>query len=105
MIIRRVPFDKLSLTWEPNDKRYYLPLPLMPEFAWTGGTSEFKVSELKYRLLFLALRRFYFREQLRSCGGLDLWACSGTSSFERARIFWNRATLDAYATLDGNNLL
>jgi hypothetical protein len=36
------------------------------------------------------------------CGGLDFWKCAGTSSMERARIFWNRALLDAWATFRAN---
>lgn len=65
--------------------------------AWTGGDSpgpEDKSGEA-YRLV----RRSLFREQLKECGGLDLWKCAGTSCMERARIFWNRASLDAWRTV------
>jgi len=72
--------------------------------AWTGGgTPE---SEPRLRkvdssrgITFRELRREFFREQLRECGGLGLWKCAGTSSMERARIFWKRASADAYATM------
>jgi hypothetical protein len=44
----------------------------------------------------------FFREQVRECGGLDLWACAGTSALERARIFWNAASLDAWRTFSSH---
>lgn len=65
--------------------------------AWTGGTTP--DVEDKADLTYRALRSLFFRESLQDCGGLDLWKCAGTSCMERARIFWNRATLDAHATL------
>ena len=67
--------------------------------AWTGGNGKY------YRNMhpdFEWLRRWFFREQIKDCGGLDLWECAGTSALERARIFWNRASLDAMATLGLN---
>ena len=67
--------------------------------AWTGGSSPTKAD--KQSPAFRALRREFFREQVADCGGLDLWACAGTSALERARIFWGRATYDAHATLRG----
>lgn len=67
--------------------------------AWTGGKSNYRA--IRHRD-FGWLRRWFFREQIRECGGLDLWACAGTSALQRARIFWNRASLDAMATLDLN---
>ena len=65
--------------------------------AWTGGSVPSKAdkNEEPFRLL----RHIYFKEQVADSGGLDFWACAGTSALERARIFWNRATLDAWATL------
>lgn len=53
---------------------------------------------MKRNVEFRELRKAFFREQLSECGGLDLWACAGTTALERARIFWNRAHLDAWAT-------
>lgn len=67
--------------------------------AWTGGKSNYKGCKHKD---FAWLRRWFFRESLQVCGGLDFWKCAGTSSMERARIFWNRASLDAFATLNLN---
>lgn len=67
--------------------------------AWTGGdTPPAKYREACYR----AIRSDLFREQVRECGGLDLWVCAGTSALERARIFWNRARLDAWRTTHHN---
>lgn len=64
--------------------------------AWTGGCKP----PARHRCPeFLALRRAFFREQVAEGGPLDLWACAGTSALERARIFWNSATLDAWATV------
>lgn len=63
--------------------------------AWTGGDTP----PVRFRHpVFKALRKAFFREHLSICGGLDLWECAGTSSLERARIFWNQATLDAWRT-------
>lgn len=59
--------------------------------------------EAKTTVAFKALRRFFFREELGICGGLDLWKCAGTGAIERARIFWNRAEADAWATLQNHN--
>lgn len=67
--------------------------------AWTGGKSDYKACDHRD---FGWLRRWLFRQQVRECGGLDQWACAGTSAIERARIFWNRASLDALATLNLN---
>lgn len=64
--------------------------------AWTGGSTppkRFRSAE------FVALRRFFFRELVSECGGLDLWECAGTSALDRARIFWNQARFDAWSTL------
>ena len=65
--------------------------------AWTGGGAPTDGDKKSSR--FKQLRRLFFREQLSMCGGLDLWVCAGTSSMERARIFWDQATLDAWSTI------
>lgn len=66
--------------------------------AWTGG--DVPTAEDKQDGIYRALRSTMFREQIEECGRLDLWACAGTSALQRARIFWNRATLDAWRTLN-----
>lgn len=72
-----------------------------PRHAWTGGNVPPKVfPAVVQTTAFKTLRRLMFRELLAICGGLDLWVCAGTSSLERARIFWNQATLDAWRTLN-----
>src|SRR5438093_7163350 len=68
--------------------------------AWTGGDTP--TSEVRRNADYRYLRRMFFREQVRECGGLDLWACAGTSALERARIFWNAATLDAWRTFSSH---
>lgn len=68
----------------------------LPRVAWTGGESPPKRCRDS---LYRATRSAYFREQVADSGGLDLWACAGTSPLERARIFWNRASGDAWATV------
>lgn len=65
--------------------------------AWTGGDTP-PPSERRRNHRYALLVRAFFREQLKECGGLDLWKCAGTSAMERARIFWNRAKLDAWRT-------
>lgn len=65
--------------------------------AWTGGTTPTK--DDKQSPAFKSVRSYFFREQVALCGGLGLWECAGTSPLERARIFWNRATLDAWRTI------
>ncbi len=65
--------------------------------TWTGGDAPTKAD--KKGVEFRSLRHDFFREYVGECGGLNLWACAGTSALERARIFWNRAGYDAYATL------
>src|SRR5437899_12445152 len=64
--------------------------------AWTGGDTP--TPEIRRNADYRYLRRMLFREQVRECGGLDLWACAGTSALDRARIFWHHATLDAWRT-------
>lgn len=65
--------------------------------AWMGGSSapHCILSDKTFR----AIRKVYWRESVRECGGLDLWECAGTSALERARIFWRHATADAWATI------
>jgi hypothetical protein len=72
----------------------------LPRHAWTGGDTPDATA--KSNPNYLALRSLMFREMVQECGGLDLWECSGTSSLERARILWNRATLDAWRTIEAN---
>lgn len=72
-------------------------MTIIKRIAWTGGDTPTR--QQKQNRKFKNLRSDLFREQVRECGGLDLWVCAGTSALERARIFWNRATLDAHATL------
>lgn len=65
--------------------------------AWTGGdTPPKRYDDPDYR----ALRKLFFRELLAICGPLDLWKCAGTEALERAGIFWNQASLDAWRTLE-----
>jgi len=73
-------------------------LTLANRKAWTGGDVPSRQDIRRYRKL-RELRSLFFKEQIQECGGLDFWACAGTSSLERARIFWNRAKLDAWRTL------
>jgi hypothetical protein len=85
----------------------------LPRRAWTGGDTPtktysgsladcqsvpFEPRGIGY-YVFRKVRSEYFRGDLKACGGLDLWACAGTSPLARARIFWNAATLDAWRTL------
>jgi len=65
---------------------------------WTGGDTP-PPGMMKADRTYRGLVSLLFQEQLAECGGLDLWKCAGTSSMERARIFWHRAKLDAWATL------
>ena len=66
--------------------------------AWTGGNIPPKPF-CKISPDFCEIRSFLFQDQVKDSGGLDLWSCAGTSALDRARIFWGRATLDAWATL------
>lgn len=69
----------------------------LPRVAWTGGdTPPARLADADYR----AVRRAFFRGDVAVCGGLNLWACAGTSALDRARIFWRRARLDAWRTLE-----
>ncbi len=75
-----------------NPQRFHM----FHRVAWTGGSVP--GSEVIARQDFRAMRSVLFREFLLECGGLDLWVCAGTGALERARIFWNQATLDAWAS-------
>jgi len=69
--------------------------------AWTGGDTP-PDNEFNRNPYYAALVRWFFREQVKDCLGLDYWACAGTTALQRARIFWNRARLDAWRTwIDG----
>lgn len=79
--------------------------------AWTGGDTPRDANNLCLRdKTFREIRSALFREHLARCGGLDLWwfpkeadpLLRGTSPLERARIFWNDATLDAWRTWNCN---
>lgn len=70
--------------------------------AWTGG-NDLKPQDTR-RPLFRAIRGFFFWDQIEMSGGLGMWTCAGTSALERARLFWMRATLDAWATIRGTEL-
>lgn len=70
--------------------------------AWTGGKAPSKTDWNKNRDLRI-ITRWFFRSQHAISGiPMDYWACAGTSCLERARILWNRAKLDAFATLNLN---
>lgn len=65
--------------------------------AWTGG--DVPPADAKNDSKFRAIRSYFFQGEVANCGGLDLWKCAGTSSMERARIFWKHASYDAWRTL------
>jgi len=70
-----------------------------PRYAWTGGdTPPPETRTQAFYFPYREIRREIFRELLQVCGGLDLWKCAGTSSMERARIFWREASYDAWRT-------
>jgi len=69
----------------------------MPRRAWTGG--DLPPNGIRTDKQYRDTVSAFFREALRDCGGLDLWTCAGTSVMDRARMFWNRAKLDAWATV------
>ena len=70
---------------------------LFEAHAWTGGNTA-PQGEYSRNPVFRSLVHAWYRDQVRECGGLGLWACAGTSAMERARIFWNRALHDAWRT-------
>jgi len=71
----------------------------LARYAWTGGdTPPARYGDPVFR----AIRSIYFREFAADCGGLGRWECAGTSALERARIFWNQATLNAWRTSSSN---
>lgn len=70
--------------------------------AWTGGKAPNK-TDWQTNAKLRAITRYLFEKQHVESGvPLDFWACAGTSALQRARILWNRAKLDAFATLDLN---
>lgn len=84
----------LSLEWIATRNGH-----VFKRFAWTGGDGP--IPHLRRKCpVYRALVSAFFRESLAECGGLNLWKCAGTSALERARIFWNRARLDAWRTLN-----
>lgn len=73
-----------------------------PVRAWTGGKSP-TIQDWRTNSKLRAITRFMFEKQhIESGVPLDFWACAGTTPLERARILWNRAKLDAFATLGLN---
>lgn len=76
--------------------------PVERVVAWTGGSKP--PQWIKGHRSFRRLRSRLFREQV-AVSPLDLWACAGTSALERARIFWNRATYDSWATYRGKSTI
>jgi len=86
-------------------QKYYIQLDngqVVSRNCWTGGDTPPKDFILE---IFRELRQFYFRDQVKDCGGLDLWKEQGTTALEQARIFWNRARLDAWITCKRQNLI
>ena len=80
--------------------RAWLHHALPRRIAWTGGSpppADFP-QHPAHRALYQAL----LDEQIADSGGLDLWACAGTTAEERLTIFENRARHDAWATVRGN---
>lgn len=74
---------------------------LFERIAWAGGTapkagiSNNSIFGEAYR----DLRKAFFREYVKECGGLDLWSCAGTSALQKARTLRKHASYDAWATL------
>ena len=70
--------------------------------AWTGGKAPAR-NDWRENAKLRAVTRYLFEKQHVESGvPLNFWACAGTSALERARILWNRAKLDAFATLGLN---
>lgn len=89
--------ERITEQGERREMKTILNLTVSNRRAWTGGDvppAGFRRRCADYRALVSAM----FQEQVRDCLGLDFWACAGTSALERARIFWNRAVLDAWRT-------
>lgn len=64
----------------------------VPRRAWMGGDTP-PADEARRNPIFRALRRAFFREQISDLGYLGL-----RFGLSHARIFWNRARLDAWRT-------
>lgn len=60
--------------------------------AWTGGKSP--TQKHNESRLFVALRKYFFRESVAECGG--------SPQVTDYRILFDRARFDAYATMRGN---
>jgi hypothetical protein len=65
--------------------------------AWTGGDTPPPNWERTNHIA-AQLYSFFLEEQIADSGGLDFWACAGTSAEERLKMFENCARLDAWAT-------
>ena len=85
-----------------TDRFYKLHLidgRIVDRHAWTGGdTPPKRFADAR----FCEIRRIYFRELVGLSGGLGFWECADTTALERARIFWNQATLNAWRTYRRN---
>lgn len=66
--------------------------------AWTGGSRP--SSEQRKQPLFKKLKRTFFREQVKDAGGVR--NLGPFSKLGHARILFNRARMDAHATLRAN---
>lgn len=66
--------------------------------AWTGGD----VAPIGWDVVPLHkdLIEAFYNESVQKSGGLDFWACAGTSAEERKALFMNRAILDAWRTMN-----
>lgn len=93
---------KLRLVSKSRDSRLYVlepegyRPPRIRAIAWTGGSVPPR--EAFAWPHFNGLRRALFREQMRDWR--DYW--KDCPSLETCRLFWNRAKLDAWATVRGN---
>ena len=70
---------------------------LLHRIAWTGGSPP--PADFPQHPAHRALYQSLLDEQIADSGGLDLWACAGTTAEERLAIFANRARYDAWATV------
>jgi len=69
--------------------------------AWTGGDVP-PIAWERISQVASELYAFFLEESIADSGGLDFWACAGTSAEERLDIFKNRAKLDAWATFNSH---
>ena len=77
--------------------RAWLHHALPHRIAWTGGSPP--PADFPQHPAHRALYQSLLDEQIADSGGLDLWACAGTTAEERLAIFANRARYDAWATV------